>query len=165
MSFYVQVETVANPNIVGLCLQPYHNHPKGCPNWGKKKSCPPEAKPVGKIIDMRRPTYCVYNVFDFAGHINKMRKKHPAWSYYQLRCCLYWQGTARKQLREKLTTFLELFLDYTVLLTPEACGVDVTATMASAGIVLEWPPENVVYQVALAGIGYKGMVQPQLVGM
>lgn len=34
---------------------------------------------------------------------------------------------------------------------PEACGVDVTATMKLIGIDLEWPPVNVAYQVALVG--------------
>ena len=35
---------------------------------------------------------------------------------------------------------------------PEAAGVNVTATMASIDIDLEWPPVTVAYQVALAGI-------------
>jgi hypothetical protein len=30
-------------------------------------------------------------------------------------------------------------------------GVNVTATMDNAGIMLEWPPKNVAYQIALAG--------------
>jgi hypothetical protein len=34
---------------------------------------------------------------------------------------------------------------------PEACGVDVTATMASIGVALEWPPVSTAYQVALVG--------------
>jgi len=35
---------------------------------------------------------------------------------------------------------------------PEAMGINITATMAQAGIMLEWPPESVTYQIALAGI-------------
>jgi hypothetical protein len=30
--------------------------------------------------------------------------------------------------------------------------VNITETMESVGIVLEWPPENLTYQVALAGM-------------
>jgi len=35
---------------------------------------------------------------------------------------------------------------------PEAMGVNVTETMKRVGIELEWPPVNVAYQIALAGI-------------
>ena len=34
---------------------------------------------------------------------------------------------------------------------PEAMGLDVTATMKSIGVVLEWPPRELAVQVALAG--------------
>lgn len=39
----------------------------------------------------------------------------------------------------------------TVVLTPEAHGVNLTETMRSAGIVLEWPPDRLAYQIVLAG--------------
>jgi predicted metal-binding protein len=35
---------------------------------------------------------------------------------------------------------------------PEAMGVNVTKTMSNAGIILEWPPENIAYKIAIAGI-------------
>jgi hypothetical protein len=35
---------------------------------------------------------------------------------------------------------------------PEAMGVNVTETMKNAGVVLEWPPENIVIKVAFIGI-------------
>jgi hypothetical protein len=38
-----------------------------------------------------------------------------------------------------------------VLDTPEAAGVNITATMKSIGIDLEWPPKTVTYQVVVAG--------------
>lgn len=68
-------------------------------------------------------------------------------------CCLYWQPTARKQLRAEIARFK--FMEqprYKVVTCPEACGVNVTATMAFIGHVLEWPPTTVTYQVALAGV-------------
>lgn len=34
---------VCDPAIRGLCLRPYYQHPKGCPNYGKKGDCPPRA--------------------------------------------------------------------------------------------------------------------------
>ena len=39
----------------------------------------------------------------------------------------------------------------TVIKCPEAQGVNLTETMKNAGIELEWPPENVAYQIVLVG--------------
>jgi hypothetical protein len=99
-----------------------------------------------------------------------MREAHPEWTKSQLNCCLYWQTTARKMLTEKLQNFLKEFPDFHVVVAkysgapinnriiwspPEAMGVNITATMANRGIFLEWPPETVAYQVALASIERK----------
>jgi len=80
-----------------------------------------------------------------------MREKHPEWSERQLRCCLYWQHTARRQLRTKVADLLTQHPGLVAVFVPEACGVNVTATMASIGIALEWPPVQFAYQVALVG--------------
>ncbi len=75
-----------------------------------------------------------------------------AWSERQLACCLYWQGTARKALRELLRWFLHRSgKGLCVIACPEAAGVNITATMKSIGVELEWPPRTVTYQVVLAG--------------
>jgi hypothetical protein len=63
----------------------------------------------------------------------------------------YWQGTARKQLREKIMRFMRERPGLFALAIPEARGVNVTATMQSIGIELEWPPRIIAYQVALLG--------------
>jgi hypothetical protein len=91
----------------------------------------------------------VYNRFNFAAHVREMRRRHPEWSKRQTECCRYWQPTARKQLREELERFGCEGLR--VILAPEACGVNVTATMAAVGVELEWPPKKVACQVALVG--------------
>ena len=97
------------------------------------------------------PAYCIYNAFDLAEHVARMRKRHPEWSERQLRCCLYWQSGARKRLREKVDAFCAAHPGLVAVYCPEANGVDVTATMASLGIQLEWPPVSLAYQVALVG--------------
>ena len=77
----------------------------------------------------------------------------------QLECCLYWQGTARKQLRQEITEFRKhhpAFKAYKVVERPEAMGLNVTATMASIGHELEWPPHHWVYKVAFAGWPVQG---------
>jgi hypothetical protein len=88
-----------------------------------------------------------------------MRRKHPEWSWRQLSCCLYWQGGARKRLREEVEKLLRRLgapdERVVVVRCPEACGVNVTETMRRAGVDLEWPPVIIAYQVALVGYSPK----------
>lgn len=156
----IEVNPVIIRPIHSMCLIPYPNHKKGCPNYGKKKGCPPGVLMFDRFYDLSKSIYAIYNKFDFKGYINRMREKHPDWSKRQLECCLYWQGTARKRLKERIEIFKKLadcinlfpYGRYVVNTVPEAMGVNVTETMKRVGIELEWPPVNVAYQIALAGI-------------
>jgi|GEM_PF-688123 len=144
---------VIDHKVRGLCCKPYPNHPKGCPNFGKREQCPPQALYVEDILDTTKDMYVIYNKFNFKEHTDKMRNNHPNWSERQITCCLYWQDTARKILKQNIKDFLkEHRKDYIILSCPEACGVDVTETMKNIGETLEWPPVNWTYQIALAGI-------------
>lgn len=155
-----RIEPVIDYSVRGLCVKVYPGHKKGCPNLNHKDGCPPNAGYFDKVYDISKPVYAIINVFDFKSHVDKMRELHPDWSQRQLDCCLYWQPKARKQLFEGIKKFLthndkERFKQgYRVEKCPEAMGVEITKTLAKAGIALEWPPVNVVYQVALAGIPY-----------
>ena len=149
------VEPIVNYSVRSLCRKPYPGHPKGCPNWDRRPTCPPQAQLLPVILDMRNPIYCIYNAFDLSSHIAKMQAKHPGWTDRQIRCCLYWQSKGRKQLRAKINAFLSNHPELTVLYTPEAFGVDVDATMLSIGMRLEWPPASLAYQVALVGTAKK----------
>lgn len=146
---------VINPRVRKLCARPYPGHRKGCPNFNKKKGCPPKTKLVTSILDMKKPLWLIWNVFPFGAHVQELRKKHPDWSERQLACCLYWQGKARKQLKSRVRRFLleqgEQAIYYKILYCPEAHGVDVTATMAKHGLTLQWPPKDYTCQVAIIG--------------
>lgn len=149
-----KVDPVLKKSVRGLCTKPYPNHPHGCPNWNQRDACPPKAPLLGDVIDLTEPVWMICNAFDFGSHTKRMRSRHPEWAVRQVECCLYWQGTARKQLRSKVADFLGAQpkgSNLLVLNCPEACGVDITATMASVGIDMEWPPEAIAYQVALIG--------------
>ena len=148
---YKQVKIVIDQGMRGLCKKPYQNHKKGCPNFNKREDCPPKVPLIWEILNLEKPVYVIWNIFDFGGHTSRMSEKHPEWSERQVDCCLYWQGTARKQLRSEIETFTRLKGVHTVLTTPEACGINITETMKSIGINLEWPPKTVTYQVAIAG--------------
>jgi hypothetical protein len=145
------VKPVVNLEVRKLCFKPYHNHPKGCPNFAKKKSCPPFLSSIYNIIDLNQSVYVIWTRFNLAAHVAKLRAKYSQWTQRQLECCLYWQPRARKGLQNELRAFLKDHPGLYVEGTPEGAGVDITATMKGIGISLEWPPVNWTYQIALAG--------------
>ena len=140
--------------IRGLCIKPYYAHKKGCPNYNKRKDCPPNVKMLDEYFDLEAPFYFIIYQFHLHEHIEKMKKKHPKWTSKQLSCCLYWQGNVRKKLREAVNLFLEEYIDYdyAISYTPEAMGVDVSKTLNKYNINLDWPPSKFIYKVALAGV-------------
>lgn len=149
---WARTNPVIQHDVRGVCACAYPNHKKGCPNFGKRPSCPPNAPLIELILDLDKPLWVVWNAFDFDAHTTKMREAHPEWSQRQIECCLYWQGTARKQLRQEARRFRQEWGNHWLILSvPEAHGVNVTETMRREGIELEWPPVTVAYQVALAG--------------
>ncbi len=79
------------------CITPYHNHPNGCPSYGKKLGCPPQLKMFDWIFDIKKDIYAIITIFDLEEHINKMRKVHQNWTNYQLRNSRYWQGTDKAE--------------------------------------------------------------------
>lgn len=141
------VTPVLDVSVRRLCVRPYRGHPRGCPNFNKKPCCPPQARLFENVFDLDRPVIAVWNVFDLAAHVDRMRAKHPGWSWAQLVCCLYWQAGARKKLRIGISK--ALLPGMRAEACPEAMGVDVTATMASIGVTIEWPPVTTTIQVAL----------------
>ena len=146
-----EVRLVYEPAVRELCTEPYPGHPRGCPNWGKRATCPPRSPLLPEFFDLSEPTFVIWNAFDLATHARRMRDRHPTWSDRQVYCCLYWQPKARKQLREHVRAFAKQHRGMSVSPVPEAMGVNVTATMKVAGIELEWPPRKIACQVAIAG--------------
>lgn len=80
-----------------------------------------------------------------------MKAKYPDWTERQLRNVIYWQKKAKIIHKEKIIEFLNSHKDLNyIAITPEAFGVDVTATLKSIGIELPWPPIEEAYRVSLA---------------
>lgn len=144
---------ILDKRVRGLCAKPYPLHPKGCPNFGKRETCPPQARLYQDVYDLSAPVYAVVNEFDLGGHVGRMREAHPDWSDRQCRCVLYWQGGARKALKQRIAEALRdpRCAGYRAETCPEAMGVNVTETLRRAGIELEWPPVRTARQVALIG--------------
>ena len=150
---HARVLPVLYDSVRKLCSRPYEGHPRGCPNYGKAPRCPPKVARIDEVYDLGAPFYVVWSTFELGAHVATMRDRHPDWSERQLRCVLYWQGTARKRLRAEVEAFREAHpeVDWLVETTPEAMGLEVTKTMAQAGVELPWPPVETAYHVALAG--------------
>lgn len=149
-----QVVPVINYKVRALCVKPYEGHPKGCPNFNnpKRTDCPRHVGKFEKLFDLTQPIYALIAEFDLDSHVKRMKYLHPNWSDKQARCCLYWQGTARKELNDAIKIFKVNNPNYFVSITPEAMGIDITGTLQSIGINLEWPPQNIVRKVAIAAI-------------
>ena len=149
---YQQIVPIIDSRVRSLCRRPYPGHPLGCPNWNKKDICPPQAPMLGTLIDLDHPVYAIWNEFDLAAQVDRMRERHPEWSWRQLVNCLYWQQTARNSLRAETHRFLRTIIGpWRIVQTPEACGVNMTETMQSLGVRLQWPPRTVTLQIVLAG--------------
>lgn len=150
---WTKIDPVFQPDLVRLlCIVPYAGHPKGCPNFGQNIRCPPKARLWRDVYDSVEPCFAVYTTFDLASHVARMKERHPGWSERQLRCCLYWQGTARKHLNREILSFCLTHPRYSTETTPEAMGCNVTETLCKAGVALEWPPVNMATLVAFAGV-------------
>lgn len=153
------VKPVLDESVRKLCYRPYPNHKKGCPNYGKRPVCPPQAPLLSEFLDLNYKVMAVWVAMDFAAHVQRMKEKHPNWSQRQLECCLYWQGTMAKRLRRwteyQLTRTILFDTDKPLVATycPEAMGVNVTETMKRfTQVRLEWPPQNIVYKISFVGV-------------
>ena len=112
---------------------------------------------LAETLDLGQPVYVVATIFRLAEHVARMRALHPDWSDRQCACCLYWQGGARKVLRQKVRKWMlasDPAIPWMVVWCPEAQGVNVTATMRAVGVELEWPPVKLAYQIVLIGVSH-----------
>lgn len=130
------------------CKLPYPNHPRGCPNYGKRFSCPPQAPLIKEWLGNYKKLWFVCVPFNLAEHIENMLLKHPSWSNRQARCVLYWQSRVNKELQLETQGFTEgLNADWTYC--PEAMGVNVIETASKAGLPIETKPQRIVYKISL----------------
>ncbi len=135
-----------------LCTKPYHNHPNGCPNYGKKAGCPPNIEMFNEIYDMNKDIYAIITFFNIKSHLEKMRKLHPNWTHNQLINSRYWQGTDKKNHKQFIAKFNILYPEYIVTTWPEALGVNLIETLKQINIDLKFPIEDISYRISLAGI-------------
>jgi len=146
VSWPVEAKVLSYKQTHLLCIKPYQDHPRGCPNYGRKQGCPGVLKEYFPEVYDSEVEVCALE-FDFGDYLEMMAEKHPDWTDRQLRCPLYWQGHLRKEF---IVAQRNIPWGYThFLTTPEAYGIDVTATCKEVEIELEWPPMKHSYMVGL----------------
>lgn len=139
---------IINSEARAWCVLPYPDHPKGCPNYGKKATCPPQAPFIKDWLGGTGELRFVCVSFNLKEHADRMLWLHPNWSPRQARCLLYWQPRVNKELISLVSTFVHengLKITY----CPEAMGVNVIQTARDCGIPIETKPEVMVHKIAL----------------
>jgi len=156
-----KVEPIYKPAVRALCCKRYAGHPYGCPNFGKRPDCPPDAPLLPEFFDTTHPFWALWVDFDLEQWVATMQAGHPGWSYGQCANLRYWQPKARKFLREHAEKWaanysarwkdLTCEQGFELASNPEAMGIDVTSTMKRIGVHLEWPPKKIVRKIYLLG--------------
>jgi len=136
------------------CKLPYPNHPKGCPNYGVRDTCPPKIKRIAEVFDLSRPHFFILVEFDLASHVAAMAKKHPNWTDRQCRCVLYWQGKPRSKLKKESKKFVENNPGTSFTTCPEAMGINVFRTCHKHGLMMKKNPQKTVYKISFVGYPY-----------
>ena len=128
---------VINKDVSKWCQSPYPRHPNGCPKYNKDSKCPPQCGSVFNYFNTALPLYLVHSEFNLSKHISRMKLKYPKWSPAQCSCVLYWQGSSRKQLKNRVQEASLLLGTDAVSFIPEALGVNVYVTARLSGLILE----------------------------
>ena len=119
-----------------MCIRPYHNHPKGCPNFGKKEGCPPNIPMFDQVYDLTKPIYLIINEFNLLEHVNSIKKIHPDWSSYQLYNSRYWQGKSVSINKKVSYAWLNAHPNLVLTNWVENMGVDLIKTLRQVNIDL-----------------------------
>lgn len=152
MSASASGKIVLEPKARIWCLLPYPNHSKGCPNFGKRKTCPPQALLFQDVFDMSKPMWMVMVEYDLQTHVEVMKERHPKWTERQLFNCLWWQPMVNKFLRDSTEKLLQKGDGLVATYCPEAMGVQVIETAKKVGFDhIQVPPRDFVLKISVVG--------------
>jgi len=149
--FDVTDRLFSDTRVGNWCKLPYHNHPKGCPNFGIHNYCPPHAPSADDFFDLKQPHWFLITEFNLKSYIDLMREKHPKWSERRLKCLLYWQGSIRAMQRKFIANLRHDNSKLVFSLLPEAMNLNIFKTLIDCNIPFETKPKTKVLKVALLG--------------
>lgn len=142
-----EVEAVCKPKGFNTwCRLPYPDHPLGCPNFNKRRDCPPKSE---YFLDVFKPEVKIaYLNFDFEEYLNWRKGIHPNWTERALRNPRHFQRHLDAVLRKNIkgSKISETFIP---VYNAEAMGVNIHKTCSVVGINLQWPPKDRMYRIAL----------------
>ncbi len=149
------------------CTLPYDNHSKGCPNYGKKNTCPPDAPYLEHEVKSYEHIYLLYLRFDFEMYRvirgNEWINKGFPYTEKQLRCLLYYQPSIKRIIKNhiinKLFTLGSIYVlgcgsglrlpFQKIVYSMEAVGINVFKTLKNNNIYHEIKPVNTTLFVNL----------------
>jgi len=144
------VEVVCKPKAYNRwCTLPYPNHKSGCPNFGEREDCPPNAP---YFLDLYEPKiYLLLMGFNFEEYLEKKRKLHPDWTVKALLNNRHYQSHLRSNLKSFSDSQINNseFKNYQPIFNGEAMGINFQLTCQKIGIELEWPPRKRMYRIAV----------------
>ena len=144
------IETCNSPR--SMCIRAYHNHPKGCPNFGKKDGCPPNIPMFDQVYDVNKPVYLIINEFNLLEHTNNMKKIHPDWSNYQLYNSRYWQGKIISTNKKVSYAWVNQHPNLVLTNWVENMGVDLVKTLKQVDIDLVFKEKlEIARRISCAG--------------
>jgi len=129
------------------CRLPYPGHPEGCPHFGKREECPPQAPLIEHFIDLSKPHYLIIVKLNCDHAIEREKPHNPSKERYWLD----WELHAESVLEKHVQKFQKNHLGTVFTLHPSAVGVDVFKTAQNMGIPLEPAPQKTFHKIALIG--------------
>ncbi len=142
------------------CRKPYAGYPNGCPNYGKRDSCPPKAACARKLVETYQHFYLVYAWFRIAEFAVRRQARFPKWTTKQLRNPRHWQAQLKRMLREYIANLgIGILGLHSVVLgtgsgfwgapSMEGACINVFPTLRKAGIAHQVNPSSHITLVAL----------------
>lgn len=148
-SFYVEVtgNLTIDYKVRDYCRLPYPGHPEGCPHFGKRKECPPQAPLLEHFIDLSKPHYFIIVKITYDHTIEGEKPHNPS----KERSWLTWELHAESVLEKHVQKFQKSHPGTVFTLHPSAVGVDVFKTAQNVGIPLEPTLQDTFHKIALIG--------------
>lgn len=150
------------------CQMPYPGHPKGCPNFGRSPTCPPQVGMRPDILVTYDIFILTYAIFDFKNYQQQRweetQDNREYWNENRIKCNLYWQSSVKKLMKKfiqrkfcsksniKYPKFGELFgagSGFWNRPSLEAVGINVFSTLKKNNICYEIKPMTTITMVAL----------------
>jgi len=142
---------IAHPKVMEMCKIPYDGNPDGCPMYDTRSVCPPQTKMYNELI--HPPYFLVIQEYDLEEQMKCMKKIHPNWSDKQCANSRYWQKGFDASIEDEAKEYIKSTMrDGRIIIRPEAYGVNLFATCAHHGIILERKyPLRVVKKMVMIG--------------